>query len=216
MEVLLKLKLRLKIFYHMYKLGITGGIASGKTTATNYLQSKYGAYIFNADKESKKHLKSSIAIQKKIISIFGNDIVQDKKINFELLANKVFSNPMNHKIINGILWPEVYVLIDKSYDEIKRKRKHSFFIVDAALIFEAHYTHFFDSTLLITTNKAERINRAVKRKNISLENIQNRIALQMKDSEKKKIADTIINNNSSIKTFENRLDKFYESLDLLK
>ena len=179
----------------MLKLGITGGIASGKTTATDYIEKKYGAYVFNADKESKKHLKSSIILQ--------------KKINFDILADKVFSNSINHKIMNGIMWPEIYILIENSFANIKRKRKHNLFIVDAALIFEAQFTHFFDKTLLITANEKIRIKRATQRRNISLENIQNRISKQMIDSEKKKLANYTITNNKDLKNFKKKLDFFY-------
>jgi len=193
----------------LLKLGITGGIAAGKSTATNYIEKTYGAYIFNADKESKKHLKSSLILQKKISNIFGNDIFVNKKIDFDILARKVFSNSINHKIINGIMWPEIYILIEDSYNQIKRKKKYDLFIVDAALIFEAKFSHFFDKTLLITANKNIRIERAVNRKNISLENIQNRISKQMSDAKKKKLADFIIENNLDLKLFRENLDSFY-------
>ena len=58
----------------MYKLGITGGIGSGKSTAAEYLSLKNGVHIFNADKESKKRLKNSLSLQHKLINIFGNEI----------------------------------------------------------------------------------------------------------------------------------------------
>lgn len=196
----------------MLRLSITGGIASGKTTACEYLEKTYGAYIFNADKESKAYLKSSIILQRKITNIFGNDILENKKINFQLLADKVFSNDMNHKIINGIMWPEVYVLIEKSYKKIYKKRKHKLFIVDAALIFEAKFDHFFDSNLLITANKDTRIERAIKRTNMPLENIQNRISKQLSDKKKKSLADHTITNNKNLNSFYTDLDYFYKNI----
>ena len=61
----------------MIKIAITGGIASGKTTASNYCE-KYGAYIFNADQKSKAHLKKSLSLQKKLIHVFGNKITENK------------------------------------------------------------------------------------------------------------------------------------------
>ena len=66
----------------MIKIGITGGIASGKTTAANYCK-KNGAYIFNADQKSKAHLKKSLTLQRKIINIFGNRIAPNNKIDLE-------------------------------------------------------------------------------------------------------------------------------------
>ena len=58
----------------MIKIGITGGIASGKSTASTFFKEKGDSFIFNADRESKRHLKSSHNLQKKIINIFGNDV----------------------------------------------------------------------------------------------------------------------------------------------
>ena len=180
----------------MIKIGITGGIASGKTTAAKFLQDK-GAYIFNADQQSKIHLKKSLVLQKKIISIFGKDVAIDNKINFNLLAKVAFKNQTNHSILNGIMWPEVFLLINQEYEKIKSNKKYDAFIVDAALIFEANYQSFFDYTILVTANEKVRLSRAIKRDNISLENIQNRLSLQMPEKKKKNIADYTINNNYS-------------------
>ena len=195
----------------MIKLGITGGIASGKTTATKFLKEK-GCYIFNADRESKKHLKNSLVLQKKIISIFGMAIAPENKINLSLLAKAAFNNKINHSILNGIMWPEVFLLINREYEKVKNKKEFKFFIVDAALIFEANFNSFCDYTILITASKKNRLKRAIKRDNISLENIQNRIALQMSESEKKKLADYTINNNFSLNHLYKNLEKLYNTL----
>ena len=190
----------------MVVIGLTGGIASGKTTAATYLENK-DAYIFNADKQSKKHLKKSLALQKKIINVFGKQIVNNHKIDLRLLADVAFKNYTNHSIINGIMWPEIFLLIKKEYEDIKKNKNYKLFIVDAALIFEAKFTSFFDKTILITANEKLRLERAVKRKNISLENIQNRISLQMTDKDKKRISDYTINNNFSKNNLYKKLDE---------
>ena len=65
------------------------------------------------------------------------------------------------------MWPELFLLITEEYNSIKKNNKHSAFIVDAALIFEANFTSFFDYIILITAKKDIRLSRAVKRKNIS-------------------------------------------------
>ena len=192
----------------MIKLGITGGIASGKTTASKYFE-RHGAYIFNADRESKKHLKSSLTLQKKIIEIFGNDILDDNKINFKSLAELAFKNRINNNILNGLMWPEIFLIINNTYEKVKNNKNYNFFVVDAALIFEANYISFFDYTILITASEKIRLERAVNRRNISLENIQNRILLQMSENQKKKLADFTIINNSNIEKLNNKLEKLY-------
>ncbi|MAN35422.1 MAG: dephospho-CoA kinase [Candidatus Marinimicrobia bacterium] len=198
----------------MLKISITGGISSGKTTVTEYLNRNKNVFIFNADKESKRHLKSSISIQKKLIHIFSDKIIKNKKIDFNLLAKEAFSNSINHKILNGILWPEVYILINNAF-EYAKKNNYKLFIVDAALIFEANFSSFFDKNILLITNKDKRIKRAIKRSNIPLESIQNRMRLQMSDNKKKKLSDIIIHNNDDIKSLYKKIDKLYEKLILL-
>ena len=195
----------------MLKIGVTGGISSGKTTVCEYFDKKNNVFIFNADKESKRHLKNSIIIQKKLIHIFTEKIVENKKINFDLLAKEAFSNSTNHKILNGILWPEIYILINNAYEKAKKKQ-YELFIVDAALIFEANFTNFFDKTVLIVTNKEKRIKRAITRNNLSLESIQNRMNLQMSDNNKKKLSDIIVYNNGDIKSLYKKIDKLYNNL----
>ena len=81
----------------MYKLGITGGIGSGKSTASNYLSQKPKVYVFNADKEAKKCLKKSLSLQHKLINIFGNNITEGGKLVLSKLAQVAFKDKINHK-----------------------------------------------------------------------------------------------------------------------
>ena len=195
----------------MLKIGITGGISSGKTTVTEYLNKNKNVFIFNADKESKRHLKKSHSLQKKLTHIFSDKIIKNKKIDFNLLAKEAFSNSTNHKILNGILWPEVYILINNAYKKAQNNN-YDLFIVDAALIFEANFSNFFDKTILLITNKEKRIRRAVRRNNISLESIQNRMRLQMSDNKKKKLSDVVIYNNEDLDSLYKKVDRLYIKL----
>ena len=198
----------------MYKLGITGGIGSGKTSASDFLlKSLKSVYVFNADKESKNHLKNSISLQHRLINKFGSDITDNNKLNIQKLADVAFSNKINQEILNGIMWSEVFILINNKILDCK-KNDISLFVLDAAMIFEAKLEHMFDSTLLITADKDTRLKRSIKRHNISLEQIKSRMSLQLSENKKKNKADYIINNNGTIKQLENRLKKFYSALNL--
>ena len=198
----------------MYKLGITGGIGSGKTIASEFLSKNFkSVYLFNADKESKRHLKNSLSLQHRLINKFGSNITDNNKINIAKLAEVAFSNKINQEILNGIMWSEVFILINNELEQCK-KNNVSLFIVDAAMIFEAKLENLFDSTLLITADKDMRLNRAIKRHNISLEQIKSRMSLQFNEAKKKKLADYVINNNGPIDKLQNSLKKFYTKLDL--
>tara|TARA_B000000477_G_scaffold122056_1_gene125511 strand:- start:253 stop:840 length:588 start_codon:yes stop_codon:yes gene_type:complete len=179
----------------MITIGITGNIGSGKTTLSKLFDSK-NTYLFNADKEAKKHLKKHSVLQRKIINIFGNNILNGTELDFKKLAEVAFKNQKNQKILNGIVWPEVSLLIESALRDAK-KNKYKYFVVDAALLFEANFNHFFDYIILVTAEKKIRLERALKRKTMDLSQIKKRMALQISDKEKIESSDFIIYNNLS-------------------
>ena len=196
----------------MYKLGVTGGIGSGKTTVSSLLQDK-GALVFNADKEAKKRLKSSISLQHKLINLFGNSVTDKGNIVLSKLAEVAFSSKLNQDLLNGIMWPEVMILIDQAIVNA-REQKVKLFIVDAALIFEANIQNLLDSVLLVSASKEKRLNRAIKRKNLPSSQIQQRISLQLDEEEKIKKADYIIYNDSTLESLEAEVNTFYKNLKI--
>jgi len=196
----------------MYKIGITGGIGSGKSTASLFLK-EHGAIVFNADKEAKKHLKNTSTLQNKIIEAFGQKVAENNKLNLKKLAEVAFSNKLEQDILNGLMWPEVFMLTEKAIQEAE-KENVKLFVLDAAMIFEANFEHMLDMTLLISTRKNIRLTRALKRKNLPLEQIHNRMSLQMKETKKKEKADYIIENNASKENFNKKLINFYNTLPI--
>ncbi len=198
----------------MYKLGITGGIGSGKSTATLFFKNN-NTYIFDADTEAKKHLQNSIALQHKISNAFGADLkTKSGSINLKELGKRAFKNKTEQSILNGIMWPEIYMLIEKKIGEVKNN--YTLFIVDAALIFEANLQNLFDSILLITADKNIRVERSSKRLNLSRTQINDRLNLQMDEINKIKLANYTIKNNNTIKELNHNLTIFYQSIILPK
>ena len=179
----------------MIKLGVTGNIGSGKTTVTKLFDIEK-TFIFNADKEAKKHLKKHSVLQKKIINIFGNEIVTGADLDFQKLANVAFKNKKNQEILNGIIWPEVSLLIEHSL-RAAEKENLKYFVVDAALLFEANFNHFFDYIILVTADEKIRLDRALKRKTIDLSQIKKRMLLQLSDKQKINTSDFVIYNNKN-------------------
>jgi len=189
----------------MLKIGITGGIGSGKTTAAKILKRKMNAFLFDADQVSKAHLLFSHPLQNKLINIFGQKIQgENGKLDPEKLAKHAFENEINHQLLNGILWPEVFILIDKAIQDAE-KEKIPTFIVDAALLVEAGLTHQFDKIILITAPEEMRFNRAIRRKNLSMDQINKRASLQWSDEKKRIHADIIIENDGSTDKLHKRL-----------
>ena len=198
----------------MIKIGITGNIGSGKTTLTKYFENQK-SYIFNADKEAKNHLSKHSVLQKKIINIFGNEIITSNNLDFKKLAIKAFESKKNQQILNGIVWPEVSMLIENALRQAEIE-KYDFFIVDAALLFEANFNHFFDYIILVTADEKKRLDRALKRKNLDLSQIKKRMGLQLSDQKKIKLSDFVIFNDSDKKALKSEYKKILPKLILKK
>ena len=196
----------------MYKLGITGGIGSGKSTASEFFEKK-GAFIFDADSEAKNLLANNSNLSQRIIATFGSQVTTKKQLDLKRLSVLVFSSKSLQDKLNKIVWPEVSsVMIDAA--EKAQNDGVTLFIVDAALLIEAGFNDFFNSILLITADKSMRLNRILLRKNIPENQIEKRMALQMPESEKQKKAQTTIKNNGNMQELHTQLELFWKKLNI--
>jgi dephospho-CoA kinase len=175
-------------------VGITGGIASGKSTVSLYLKDKYNAYIFDADKEAKELLRSTF-VTNKIKKLFPNL----KGLSTQSLAKEVFKNSQSQGKINNIIHPIINDLVIERINE--KKDLYNLFVIDAALIIESG---IFDKhqksgakLILIMSDEDLRLKRALSRGNLSKETIKDRMRLQMNDDEKIKYSDYVVENNST-------------------
>jgi dephospho-CoA kinase len=194
----------------MLKIGLTGGIGSGKSTASS-IMAKLGSYIFDADAEAKKILDNNKEVQKNIIEEFGSDVLDhDGSINKKKLAAVAFQDEDHQIILNSIIHPFVFKELDKQFEKISNKNKHTSFIVDGALILESGIDQHLDSIVLIASLLKYRIERALKRGNLSREDILRRIDLQWTDEQKAEIADHTIYNNGTEKELEDKIKEFHE------
>ena len=196
----------------MYKLGITGGIGAGKSTASEFFRKK-GAFIFDADSEAKNLLINNSNLNQRIIATFGSQVTTKKQLDLKRLSALVFSSHSLQNKLNNIVWPEVLgVMIDTA--EKAENDGVTLFIVDAALLIEAGFNDFFNSILLITADKSMRLNRILLRKNIPENQIEKRMALQMPESEKQKQAQTTIKNNGNMQELHTQLELFWKRLNI--
>ena len=181
----------------MIVIGITGGIASGKSTASSILKKEYNAYVFDGDKEAKL-LLSNQEVSEKIIQSFPDLKTTDP----EEMRKIVFKNQKNQKKLNSIVHPALRSEMMKRIDKVRNQKKHPIFINDAALIIESgsyeHYYNYGAYLILLTSSESIRIKRALSRGNLSEKSIKERMALQWDDEKKKDYADYIIENNGSV------------------
>lgn len=194
----------------MLKVGLTGGIGSGKSTASSFF-AKLGSYIFDADVEAKKVLNNNKDVQKNIIEEFGSDVLNhDGLIDKKKLAKVAFQDEDHQIILNSIIHPFVFKELDKQFEKISNQKKYASFIVDGALILESGLDQHLDSIVLIASLLKYRIERVLKRGNLSREDILRRIDLQWTDEQKAEIADHTIYNNGTEKDLEEKIKEFHE------
>tara|TARA_B100000965_G_scaffold259496_1_gene218781 strand:+ start:393 stop:977 length:585 start_codon:yes stop_codon:yes gene_type:complete len=193
----------------MKLVGITGGIASGKSTVSSYLEDKYKAYVFDADKEAKALLKSKF-VKDKIHKAFPNL----KDLSTLSIAEEVFKNSESQKKINNIIHPIIGDLILNRINE--KKDIHNIFIIDAALIIESGIFKPHQKSgaklILVIADKKLRLQRALHRGHLSKEAIKDRMQLQMKDDKKIKYADYVLENNSTELELFSKIDQIIEKI----
>jgi len=176
------------------KVAITGNIGSGKSLFSNYIEDE-GFVVLKADEIGKEILADDEKVKQKIIKLFGAGSYINGKPDTKYLAQNVFSNLGKVQKINSVIHPAVISIINKKMNE-ELRLKHLVF-VEAALIYEADMEEMFDFVVLISADEKLRMERKKSSINLSEEEFIKRDNNQIPDSEKRKRADFIFENNSN-------------------
>lgn len=176
----------------MIKLGVTGGMGSGKTVVCNIFR-VLDIPVFDADIEAKKLNDSSPIIREKLSSHFGKNIYAEGKLNKKKFAEIIFSSEENIKLANSIIHPE----LAKEYQRWVEERAHlPFTVIDAAVLLEANFQQFVDKVITVHAPKQMRVERSAKRDNVNTEHIESRMSKQMPEEEKIRLSDFVIYNDN--------------------
>ena len=178
----------------MIKVGLTGGIGSGKTTVSNFLLD-YGIPVYSSDSKGKTLMNTNLELKNNIVSIFGESVYDNGILNTNLLSSIVFSNPTKIEQLNNLVHPKV---AENFNQWIGENNNQPILVKEAAILIESGAYLNMDKIILVVSKKSTRINRVSKRDNSDLESIEKRINFQLTDNEKIKYADYIIENNSSL------------------
>lgn len=177
----------------MIKLGITGGIGSGKSTVSQIF-SLSGVPVYIADIESKRLVATSPTIREKLINLFGEELYSGGVLNKPLLASHIFNDKKKLEIVNAIIHPEV----ERDFIEwVKKHAQCNIVAHEAAILFESGFNRMMDKVLMVYTPLDIRIERTMLRDNLPKEKVMERIQNQMSDEEKAKLSDFVIVNDNT-------------------
>ena len=175
-------------------IGLTGGIASGKSLVAAELK-RLGAYLIDADEIGRKVVNPGLPAYQDIVKEFGEGILNpDKTINRKALGGIVFSNPKLRKTLEQITHPRILDAIEKETQTIQGNDPKALIVVDAALLIEVGLNKKMDKVVVVYADEQTQLKRLIKRSGFTMAEAKKRIASQMPLSEKIKYADFVIEN----------------------
>jgi len=204
----------------MLKVGLTGGIASGKSVVGEMLVA-LGAHLVQADRIAHQLMLPGQPVYNEVVRHFGGGILNpDLSVNRAKLAEAAFGSttPADSRIqeLNRVVHPAVIRSQDEWMEEIGQQDRHAIAVVEAALIFEAGAAKRFDRLIVVTCNDEQRIARFAARQKLDLEaarkEVARRMAAQLPEAEKAKAADYVIDNSGSLEQTREQVRQIWEKL----
>lgn len=174
----------------MFRIGLTGGIGSGKSTIAKILESK-GFPVFYSDEEAKSIVHSDLEVKQEIISLLGEQSYIHDVYNREYIASKVFNDKNLLESLNMIIHPAVR----DAFERFSKNRKESLVFNEAAILIETGSYTSFDYTILVCSPVELRLERIMSRDKATKQEVEARMRKQWDDDKKRALANFVIENN---------------------
>jgi dephospho-CoA kinase len=192
-------------------IGLTGGMGSGKSTASQYL-TELGAIIVDADKIGHEVYQPNTTLWRQLIKIFGNQILaSDNTIDRKKLGAIVFGNPELLKKLDSLVLPTMFQIAKKRIEEA-RKQGVKVVILDAPTLFESKWDPLVEEVWVVVADEANVIKRAMARTGLPEEQVRSRMSAQMSNEERIKRANTVIHNNGTVEDLRKKVKELWSKL----
>ena len=162
----------------MYKIGITGGIGSGKSTVCALFREQ-GVAVYDSDAEAKRLMAESVDLRRRLIEAFGEECYNAEGLDRKYLASKVFGCEEALQRLNSIVHPAVR----EDFRAWAERQRGSYVVLESAILFEAGFENEVDATLAVMAPLEERVRRTMERDGVEREQVMERIKHQMSDDE---------------------------------
>ena len=193
-------------------IGLTGGIASGKSTVSRALR-ELGAIIIDADEVAHAIIEPGKPAWEDIVEHFGSEVLNpDQTIDREKLGAIVFNDPERLQELNQITHPRVGEQFKQMIKDIKSQQADAVLFIEVPLLYETHMDRICDEVWVVWVDEETQIQRLMKRDGLSREDALKRIDAQMSLDEKAKRADVVIDNSFSIEETIETATKYYNNI----
>lgn len=194
------------VYRHM-KIGLTGGIASGKSTAARYLE-QLGAHVIDADRLGHRAYEPDTPAFAQVVATFGPQVVSaDGTIDRKALGASVFGAPEKLKQLTDIVWPQIRRMAEAEMAAALAADPSRVVVLEAAVLFEAGWQDAVDEVWAVVVAPEVAIERACARDGLAAEAVQKRIDAQMTNDERRSRADVVIDNTGNAETLLARIDR---------
>jgi dephospho-CoA kinase len=195
----------------MKVIGLTGGIGSGKSTVSKYLQ-ELGAVLIDADKVGHAAYQPDTETWREVVATFGQQILtSDGNIDRKKLGAIVFSNPESLEKLNRIVHPRMYEMMKAQIDEY-RQQGVKVVVLEAAILLEASWTPLVDEVWVTVAPESTVVERTKERTGLPEEQILARIRSQMSSEERAKHADVVISNDGSMDELKIKVKELWRGI----
>ena len=192
-------------------IGLTGGIASGKSTVSAKLK-ELGAAVIDADLLARDVVRKGEIAYNRIVQCFGEDILlPGGDIDRKKLGNIVFSDKEKLALLNSITHPEIINRMKERIQELKAEGA-KVIVVDAAILIEMGLHKYVDSVWVLSVDRETQLKRLVERDKFNYREAENRINSQFTNEVRKKYADVVIDNSKPIEEVEKRLEELWNNI----
>lgn len=190
----------------MLTIGLTGGIASGKSTLSKMIQDE-GIAVIDADVYARRALDQGERAYEKVIAYFGESILHsDGSVDRKKLGSIIFNDPSERDALNGIVHPAVREKMNDQKEALLKEERRAV-VLDIPLLFESKLTKTVDRVLLVYVDEAVQLKRLMVRDGSTKEEALSRIRSQMPLAEKKRGANAVIDNNGTVAEAKEQLDR---------
>ncbi|MEK4759168.1 dephospho-CoA kinase [Viridibacillus sp. FSL E2-0187] len=196
-------------------IGLTGSIASGKSTVAEMLK-ELNLPIIDADLVARVVVEPGTETLKQIVEAFGEEVLlDDGTLNRPKLGDIIFHEPAARKTLNDIIHPAIRQEMLRQRDELLENGAKDI-VMDIPLLFESRLQHFVEKILVVSVTEETQLKRLMERNNLSEKDAKARISSQLPLSEKEKGADAVIYNNKSLESTREQLHKILIKWNVLK